>query len=78
VRQIFTMNSADGSGKKQLTFGTLNTIKPVYTPDGSHIVYSRSTLDGTGSALFWMKKNASSKKRLTPDKSYQDDTFEFD
>jgi TolB protein len=78
VRQIFTMNASDGSSKTQLTFGTLNTFKPVYTPDGSHIVYSRSTLDGTGSALFWMKKNGSSQKRLTPDKSYQDDSFEYD
>jgi TolB protein len=78
VLQIFTMNASDGSGKTQLTFGTRNTFKPVYTPDGSHIVYSRSTMDGTGSALFWMKKSGSSQKRLTPDKSYQDDAFEYD
>jgi Tol biopolymer transport system component len=42
------MNAGDVLAKTQLTFGTLNTFKPVYTPDGSHIVYSRSTPDGTG------------------------------
>jgi len=46
-RHIWVMNR-DGSGKTQLTFGDVVDEGPVYSPDGSKIVFTRYGLRGWG------------------------------
>lgn len=62
VWQVYTMN-ADGSGQTPLTSGVDNNYDPVWSPDGTKIVFT-SERDGDPE-IFVMKADGSSQTQLT-------------
>ncbi len=63
-RHIWVMN-ADGSGKKQLTFGNVVDESPDYSPNGAKIVFMRYGLRGGVFDLMTMNPDGTNIQQLT-------------
>ncbi|HEX9074718.1 MAG TPA: hypothetical protein VF932_03025 [Anaerolineae bacterium] len=63
VKQIFVIN-ADGTGKKQITAGTVPHVDPHWSPDGN-LVYYRSP-EGGSWGIWRMNADGSNAAQITP------------
>ena len=66
LSSIFVMNS-DGSGVVQVTDTGANDFRPLWSPDGTRIVYDEESNSGGNLDVYSMNADGSNQTRLTDD-----------